>query len=132
MKNDFFNEREVRPDVVKIAIIITDGKSSNKSETARQAALLRDQGIYVFSIGVGRALDERELHLIAGQPSKDYVFKVDNYKALDKIKKILSTKACQGKIVFVLNYLYKFLLNSCVCSFRNFVPYPQIYSTLQH
>ena len=87
----------MRPGVVKVAVVITDGKSDDRQLTTRHARLLRAAGVHVFAVGVGGQYVLDELHAIASAPSDDYVFTVDNYSALDRIKDLLAMKTCQGK-----------------------------------
>ena len=47
--------------------------------------------------GVGESLDKAELVHIANQPTDDFMFLVDNYDSLDKIKEILAIKTCTGR-----------------------------------
>ncbi|KAK7493781.1 hypothetical protein BaRGS_00014922 [Batillaria attramentaria] len=85
-----------RPNAAKIAIVITDGKSSNDAATAQQAQHLRDMGVTVFSIGVGNGPDEAELKAMATDPDNQHVFVVNNFDALNLIKGSLQQKACEG------------------------------------
>lgn len=96
MRLNFFNEKDARKDVVHLAIVITDGKSGNREETKIEAKVLREAGISVFAVGVGKRVDVEELHLIASEPSRDHVFHVENYEALHKIKELLAAKTCKG------------------------------------
>ena len=82
---------------MRVAIVITDGKSDNREQTKIQARQLREAGIHVFAVGVGKGVDLQELYLIGSTPSSDYVFTVDNYAALDSIKKLLAAKTCEGE-----------------------------------
>lgn len=58
--------------------------------------LLLFQNITIFAIGVGPYINDAELKSIA--TSADHVYKVRSYSALEKLKKDLAWKACQGKI----------------------------------
>ena len=46
--------------------------------------------------GVGDYYDDQELMNIANGPSEEFVFLVENYNSLDKIKEILAIKTCTG------------------------------------
>ena len=97
MTKEFFSPKRTRDNVVKIGIVITDGKSDSAEDTAAKAEEAREAGITMFSIGVGHAIDETELAAIANKPLKEYMFTVDNYNALNTIKEMLSIKACEGE-----------------------------------
>ena len=80
-----------------MAVVITDGKSDDRVMTQQQATRLHDAGVHVFAVGVGDEYVTDELNVIASAPSSDYVFTVNNYAALDRIKDLLAMKTCQGK-----------------------------------
>ena len=87
---------KAREGVTKLGIVITDGLSHRQGDTAVEAALTRNDGIHVFAIGVGSLADKDELINIASLPSDDYMFQVDSYGALSRIREILAIKACTG------------------------------------
>lgn len=96
LRKHFFEESG-RDGVVKVAIVITDGESNDPKATAHQAQLAREAGIHIFAIGVGRNVILSELKAIASQPSEQYVFQVDSYVALQRLKVLLAKRACEGK-----------------------------------
>ncbi|KAH3775135.1 hypothetical protein DPMN_176532, partial [Dreissena polymorpha] len=87
----------MRGNAAKIAIIVTDGQSNNPAATASEAALLRQQGVTVFAIGVGTGIGTAELNAMATDPDASHVFQVDNFSNLDTIKGTLSKKTCEVK-----------------------------------
>ncbi|CAE1253428.1 COL6A [Acanthosepion pharaonis] len=98
MREGEFNSNVARQDVAHIAIILTDGKSWDPKETAFQAKLTKEKGIYIFAIGIGGDVDTRELRNIASKSENDnaqFVFHVKNFDALDSIKNILAIKTCE-------------------------------------
>ena len=100
MRTDMFNKKAGhRPEVFKIGIVITDGKSTNTTATAIEAKLAREEGIHMFAIGVGRNYDINELYDIASEPSQDYVFRARNYRTLNRLKNLLAVKACSGNLI---------------------------------
>ena len=94
----------MRDGVVKIAVVITDGKSHDVEATRDEARLLREAGAHVFAIGVGSQFVKEELRLIASRPSDEFVFTVENYRALAQIRHMLALKTCQGKPVLTLRF----------------------------
>ena len=57
-------------ETVKVAVVITDGQSSNPTGTRTQAELLRrDTEFQVFAVGVGDNINRDELNAIATGPS---------------------------------------------------------------
>ena len=53
----------------------------------------------MFAIGVGKEVSVEELNRIA--TSEEYVFTVDNYSALERLKVLIAWKACHGMLVYV-------------------------------
>lgn len=81
--------------IAKIAVVLTDGKSQDEVLAAAEAA--RKKGIILFAIGVGSETEEAELRAIANKPSSTYVFSVEDYKAIAKIREVIRQKLCEGK-----------------------------------
>lgn len=85
-----------RQDAARIGIVLTDGKSTYGDRTAVAAARVKKESkALMFAIGVGDKVSKTELQTIAS--GDDYVFQVDNYDALESIKKVLGIKICEGK-----------------------------------
>ncbi len=82
-----------------MAIVITDGKSSDTKNTSLEAELTRAAGIHVFAVGVGSSVDLHELHNIASKPVEQYAFQVRSFAALDSIKELLAIKTCTGLVL---------------------------------
>ncbi|KAL4227330.1 Trimeric coiled-coil oligomerization domain of matrilin [Mactra antiquata] len=91
----FTREAGHRPDVTKVAIVITDGRSQNTAGTTSAAKLAHEKGVKTFAIGVGRRIDFNELKTIASEPVKDYLFEVNSFNLLDSIRIRLAKKACE-------------------------------------
>ncbi|CAH2283003.1 collagen alpha-6(VI) chain-like [Pelobates cultripes] len=75
--------------VPQYLIVITDGNSNDTVEEA--ASVLRGDGVTIFSIGIG-LLNNFELVQIAGK--KENVFVVQNFEALDSIKRQIRKHVC--------------------------------------
>ncbi|KAL4640905.1 collagen alpha-1(XXI) chain-like [Arapaima gigas] len=82
--------------VAKIAIVLTDGKSQDEVMEAAEAA--RKKGIILFAIGVGSETEEGELRMIANKPPSTYVFYVEDYKAISKIREVIRQKLCEETV----------------------------------
>lgn len=89
--------RKARPDVAQIAIVLTDGVSRNKYRTAKQAQLLKEQGVHVFAIGIGKGPNMKELVAIGSEPSNEFVYRIAGFNVLKFIKNKLALKVCRGK-----------------------------------
>lgn len=81
--------------LTKIAVVLTDGKSQDEVKDAAEAA--RDSKITLFAIGVGSETEDAELRAIANKPSSTYVFYVEDYIAISKIREVMKQKLCEGK-----------------------------------
>ncbi|XP_030638997.1 collagen alpha-6(VI) chain-like [Chanos chanos] len=78
--------------VQQIAVVITDGKSSDNVTMA--AVELRRHGVTVYAIGVKDA-DMTELQQIASNPSKKFVFNVESFTKLQTLDRSLKRTLCQ-------------------------------------
>ncbi|CAM9420746.1 unnamed protein product [Lampetra fluviatilis] len=83
-------------DVAKTAIVVTDGKSQDNVTVPAQEA--RASKITLFAVGVGSAAEEQELRNIANHPPSTYVFSVQDYDSIFKIKEVLKQKICEETV----------------------------------
>ena len=93
----------------KIAIVITDGRSSSQSATLSAVAELHASNIFnVFAFGIGGA-DQTELEAIASSP--EFLFFVSTFDSpglkelIDKLLPELIHPGCYGKSVMI-GYVY--------------------------
>ena len=81
-----------RTGVLKVGLIVTDGKSRDTDDTLRQAAIARSMGYILYTVGVGKNLDIDELQGIAGLQYPDRFFSAESFDSLvtlnDKIVRI--------------------------------------------
>lgn len=96
VKNVFSPLSGSRPNVKKILIVITDGKSNDRNTLPTATNLADQKKIVRFAIGVGDAFSDedaqKELKLIASPPADDFVFRVESFEALEKIRENLQAK----------------------------------------
>ncbi|CAI9544764.1 unnamed protein product, partial [Staurois parvus] len=92
LENSFKPEAGARPDLPKIGILITDGKSQD--DVIPPAKSLRDAGIELFAIGVKNA-DLNELKEIASEPHTDHVYNVADFNIMDSIVGSLTKTVCE-------------------------------------
>lgn len=81
-----------RPGVQKIAIIVTDGKSTCPERTLQNARDVKENNINVITIGVGSHVDLEELKHIAS--SEKNVLSVYDYSSLHKLRDVISRRTC--------------------------------------
>lgn len=84
------------PSVAKVAILLTDGKSTQRMKTVFEALRAKRQNIHAFSIGIGSKTNPSELKMIASPPFTQNYFHVNNFAALDSIRKELAVRTCKG------------------------------------
>ncbi|XP_029926311.1 collagen alpha-1(XXI) chain [Myripristis murdjan] len=82
--------------IARIAVVLTDGKSQDEVLKAAEAA--RKKGVILFAIGVGSETEAAELNDIANKPSSTYVFSVEDYKAISKIREVIRQKLCEETV----------------------------------
>lgn len=104
-ENGFTDERR-REGVAHIIIVLTDGLSRDPLLTKQEAALARNQGIYLFAIGIGSAAVLDELQNIGNEPHDKYVFQVSSFRALDSIKDILASRTCELDEIAKRKYIH--------------------------
>ncbi|KAM6106944.1 integrin alpha-X-like [Phoenicopterus ruber ruber] len=97
LTNMFIPGKGARKDANKILIVITDGRKYNDNlEYTQVIPLANKMGVIRYAIGVGNAFVDpaaiEELHTIASEPSKDHIFRVDNFDALQGIQNQLQEK----------------------------------------
>uniref|UniRef100_A0A8C2JFJ4 Si:ch211-62a1.3 n=1 Tax=Cyprinus carpio TaxID=7962 RepID=A0A8C2JFJ4_CYPCA len=73
--------------VQQVAVVITDGKSTDK--VAGAAAALRRSGVTVFALGI-KDTEEDDLREIASYPYKKFVFSVKDFDKLNSLSHILT------------------------------------------
>lgn len=97
VKELFHSKNGARSSAKKILIVITDGqKYKDPLEYEDVIPQAEKANVIRYAIGVGDAFQEhsakQELSIIGSLPSKDHVFKVDNFAALSSIQKKLQEK----------------------------------------
>ncbi|KAI9528336.1 hypothetical protein NQZ68_022028 [Dissostichus eleginoides] len=87
----FQANRGARPNVPRINILITDGKSSDAFHIP--ATKLRNADVEIFAVGVKDAV-RRELEAIANEPAATHVYTVEDFDAFTRISKELTQSIC--------------------------------------
>lgn len=90
-KNVFETVQGARANVPRVAILITDGKSSDAFQ--EPAASLRDSDVEIFAVGVKDAV-RAELEAIANAPAETHVYTVEDFDAFQRISKELTQSIC--------------------------------------
>ncbi|PKU38254.1 hypothetical protein llap_11443 [Limosa lapponica baueri] len=92
-----FTEAEgARPfsaNVPRISIVFTDGRAQD--EVSEWAARAKRNGIIIYAIGIGKAIEE-ELLEIASEPSYKHLFYAEDFTAMEDISEELRARICEG------------------------------------
>jgi len=97
------------PRVARLAVVFTDSRSVNLTDTVSEAAATRKAGIGIIVVGIGTAVDPYELAAVASYPFHHTVFQVDRLRNLDPVKEPIKRIICRGIywIYFSSVFLYK-------------------------
>lgn len=104
----FTTTNGARDGVVKIAIVMTDGETNPgrydgelsleeaKEWTLEEAKIAKGNGVFVFAVGVGNRVNDKELKGIASEPKSEYLIKVTEYKEFQtkKLEDLLTNRTC--------------------------------------
>ncbi|XP_051522506.1 integrin alpha-X-like isoform X5 [Myxocyprinus asiaticus] len=89
----FVSKRGARPFASKVLLVITDGKSTDKTPLTDAVQEAQANQIIRYAIGVGNAFSDaralEELTTIASLPTSSHRFKVTNFDALESIREKL-------------------------------------------
>ncbi|KAF1524043.1 Matrilin-2, partial [Eudyptes chrysocome] len=92
-----FTETEgARPfsaNVPRISIVFTDGRAQD--EVSEWAARAKRNGIIIYAIGIGKAIEE-ELLEIASEPSYKHLFYAEDFTAMEDISEALRAQICEA------------------------------------
>ncbi|NWR91700.1 MATN2 protein, partial [Furnarius figulus] len=92
-----FTEAEgARPfsaNVPRISIVFTDGRAQD--EVSEWATRAKQNGIIIYAIGIGKAIEE-ELLEIASEPSYKHLFYAEDFTALEDISEELRAQICEA------------------------------------
>ncbi|KAK3098012.1 hypothetical protein FSP39_015322 [Pinctada imbricata] len=93
-------QTNARKGVAHIAFVVTDGNSESFKETRREAEKLKKDGVYVFAIGIGRRISNKELRAIGSEPEEEFVYQVEDFDRLndirDTVRDTLDYSTCQA------------------------------------
>ena len=88
-------DKSARAGVPNIACVLTDGKS--RDDISDPAQKLRDSGVTVFSVGIGKHYDLKQLEDMATDPDSQHVFKGEFDALSSQVESIVDT-ACKGTV----------------------------------
>uniref|UniRef100_A0A1X7V8S5 VWFA domain-containing protein n=1 Tax=Amphimedon queenslandica TaxID=400682 RepID=A0A1X7V8S5_AMPQE len=77
-----FTTARVSEGIPRVAVVLTDGRSNNRSATVQAAQAVHNDGIYVYSFGIGDGISYQELVSIASS-GQGNVFNVSGFSSSD-------------------------------------------------
>lgn len=89
IRENYFNL--ARKNIPGIAIVITDGESSDAVDEPAQR--LRNMGVAIFVIKVGTG-NMKKLRAIANYPHEEFLFSINSYQDLQGLQESLHSKVC--------------------------------------
>ena len=90
----FTTEAGHRDDVVKLAILVTNGQSDNMLQTSNAARQTMDAGITILSVGVGQFVDDTELKAVSPGRLSQNVYKAATFDALSTLEGGIAARVC--------------------------------------
>ncbi|XP_062600299.1 uncharacterized protein LOC134261927 [Saccostrea cucullata] len=88
-------DRSSRKDSTKVMILLTDGKSSDKTETSKEARKAKSEGVSIFVIGIGN-VDREEITSAASEPTCVHVFMLQGFSGIDNILYEVRRRSCKA------------------------------------
>lgn len=82
-----------RQNVNRILIVMTDGIANDDVGPPSEA--LRDSGVIIYSLGIGKNFYVQDLEKMASDPKADHVVTAD-FNQLSNVIQTIKDKACQG------------------------------------
>ncbi len=86
-----YNPRDLNPRVV---VLFTDGGSNMGANVITEADLLKNQGVSIFTVGVGSAINHAELNAISSIPLSTYKKTIANYQDIYAAINEIGQTAC--------------------------------------
>lgn len=103
LREEMFRGNGNREDVKDVVIFLSDGRSSDSSDTAREVKELKKANYTVFAIGIGENVDVDELNSISSDPDDFFTSLVDGFDGLADIESVFGEKACNGNYSFLIH-----------------------------
>lgn len=93
---DLFSDKGgSRPEVPKILVVMTDGKSDNALGVARASMALKRRHMTLVAVGIGEEVDMEELLLMAS--TAEDVIRINTFSELKKHVGRVRDKVCDGE-----------------------------------
>ena len=83
----------------RVAIVLTDGESTDPPQTIEEAMKVHDSEITVFAIGVGKELNMEELTAIASEPTCMHLILLDDFEEVESLSYTIQDRTCDAPII---------------------------------
>ena len=98
LRLNVFGTNDHRPEVENVAIVITDGASTDRTQTFNEADMVHKANITVYALGIG-LVDTTELDRIASKPIETYRHNMQDFSMLEDMgAQLFSTECTYGMI----------------------------------
>lgn len=88
-----------RGDAPHVAVLLTNQPSGTIDQVKLESQTARDNGLILYTVGIGSSVDQSELQAIASQPDGRHMFQAQNFDALSSLSDLLATKICNGTYI---------------------------------
>lgn len=86
-----------RGDAPHVIVLLTNQPSGSIDTVKLASQTARDNGIILYTVGVGNGIDTNELKAITSDPDTRHMFTSQNFDALSSLSDLLANKICNGK-----------------------------------
>ncbi len=99
-------EANERLSIPNVALLFTDGESSDRDRAVYEAYLSKEAGIDIIAIGIGDWVVWNELEAMVSFPKTRNTMHIPNYNVLFRFTDMAISAMCNGEF----DLIYKFLL----------------------
>ena len=84
--------------VPRVLVLLTDGRSTSGTNSVIQPSnVLRQEGVNIFVIGIGKNINKNELDIIASDPDVDHVVCPKTFAEVNTMVERMREASCYGK-----------------------------------
>ena len=84
--------------VPRVLVLLTDGRSTSGMDAiVNSSTLLRQDGVNIFVIAIGKNINQQELNIIASDPDADHVVSSNTFAEVNNMVKKMREYSCYGK-----------------------------------
>jgi collagen type VI alpha len=87
-----------RGDTPHVTVLLTNQPSGSIDRVKLASQTARDNGLVLYTVGIGNRIDTNELKAIASDPDSRHMFTSQNFDALTSLSDLLANKICNGKL----------------------------------